>query len=286
MSRLFTFGCSFTSCEWPTWADIIGKEFDYYENWARSGMGNQYIFNRLIECHQRNHFTVNDTIMIMWSTVLREDRYIKEHGWVGTGNIWLTDTYPTAWKKKFVCDRGFLLRDLTLISAAKDLLKYWQVGFNMLSLLPIETDNEEDVLDVFQAGLNDITSSFIGTIDISGHLSCREFFNEKIKPNQDLLGDLEDEYNQCKVADWPTFKIFLKQQNIEKSIVDDINKYRLYDKLFNLTYKYADHPAPKEHMLYVQKIFPNHIISENTKNWIDNFKFGDEFARHFPKYRF
>lgn len=286
MSRLFTFGCSFTDYEWPTWADIIGQEFDYYENWARGGMGNQYIFNSLIECNKRNKFTSDDTIMIMWSTVLREDRYIANFGgWIGTGNIWKSEAYTTAWKKKFICERGFLIRDLALISAAQDLLKYWQVRYNMSSLLPIETD-DKDVLNLYKTVLDDIASSFVGTIDILGHLSCRDFFNEEIKANQDLLNDLEDEYNQCKGADWPTFKIFLKQKNIEKIIVDDINNYRLYDKLFNLTYKYADHPTPKEHMLYVQKIFPNYVISENTKNWINNYKFGDEFIRHFPKYRF
>lgn len=35
MTRLFTFGCSFTKFFWPTWADILGQEFDYYENWGR-----------------------------------------------------------------------------------------------------------------------------------------------------------------------------------------------------------------------------------------------------------
>lgn len=284
MSRLFTFGCSFTQYHWPTWADIIGQEFDYYENWARSGMGNQYIFNSLIECHQRNRFTSDDTVMIMWSTVLREDRYIVSRGgWWGTGNIWLSENYTAEWKKKFICEHGFLLRDLGSILAAQDLLKYWQVKHKMSSLLPLKTD-DEDVLNVYKTVFNDITPSFIDTIDILGHLSDQEFFTEKIKANQDLLDDLNDDYNQCKGADWPSFKVFLKQKNIEKS--DDINKYKFYGKLFNLTYKYADHPTPKEHMLYVEKIFPNHMISKNTKNWINNYKFGDVFDRHFPKYKF
>ena len=55
MSRLFTFGCSFTSYHWPTWADILGREYDYFENWGRSGGSNQFIFNSLIEAKRLNN---------------------------------------------------------------------------------------------------------------------------------------------------------------------------------------------------------------------------------------
>jgi hypothetical protein len=60
--RLFTFGCSFTQYIWPTWADILAREFEYYENWGSSGAGNQYIFHSLVECYQRNLLNSNDTI--------------------------------------------------------------------------------------------------------------------------------------------------------------------------------------------------------------------------------
>ena len=38
--RLYTFGCSMTSYFYPTWADILGQEFSYYENWGEPGAGN------------------------------------------------------------------------------------------------------------------------------------------------------------------------------------------------------------------------------------------------------
>ena len=38
MSRLFTFGCSFTNYAWPTWADFLGLEFEHFENWGVSGV--------------------------------------------------------------------------------------------------------------------------------------------------------------------------------------------------------------------------------------------------------
>ena len=49
MKRLFAFGCSFTGYGWPTWADIIGQSFDYYENWGKSGIGNYLISSRVVE---------------------------------------------------------------------------------------------------------------------------------------------------------------------------------------------------------------------------------------------
>ena len=45
--RLFTFGCSMTKYYYPTWADILGKHWEYFENWAEPGGGNQFIFNSL-----------------------------------------------------------------------------------------------------------------------------------------------------------------------------------------------------------------------------------------------
>ena len=52
--RLFVFGCSFTKYYWPTWADIIGQEFEYYENWGEIGSGNLRIAHRITECVYKN----------------------------------------------------------------------------------------------------------------------------------------------------------------------------------------------------------------------------------------
>ena len=46
--RFFAFGCSFTNYYWPTWADIIGQDSNFYENWAQPGAGNHFIFNSIM----------------------------------------------------------------------------------------------------------------------------------------------------------------------------------------------------------------------------------------------
>ena len=96
MSRLFTFGCSFTKYTWPMWSDILGLEFDHFENWGVSGGGNVCIANRVLECHIKNNITPEDTVVVQWSTHLRNDFHTfkyppyghdKEAGWKTKGSI-------------------------------------------------------------------------------------------------------------------------------------------------------------------------------------------------------
>ena len=157
MKRLFTFGCSFTSYPWPTWADILGKTFEHYENWGQSGAGNQYIFNSLVECNTRNRLTADDTVIIMWTNVAREDRYVNER-WLTPGNIYTQNEYDAEFVKKFSDDRGYLIRDFATISATIDLLDKWGVNYDFLSMIPIDkvdqysnktSSEDQDVIDLY-----------------------------------------------------------------------------------------------------------------------------------------
>jgi hypothetical protein len=64
MKRLFVVGCSFTKYHWPTWADMLGKEYDHFENWGNSGLGNRAIAERLTELVVTNEITQDDTIVV------------------------------------------------------------------------------------------------------------------------------------------------------------------------------------------------------------------------------
>jgi hypothetical protein len=74
MSRLFTFGCSFTNYRWSTWADCLAPEFDEFKNWGQSGAGNPYIFNSVMEADQQYIFNSTDTVVVCWTNIMREDR--------------------------------------------------------------------------------------------------------------------------------------------------------------------------------------------------------------------
>ena len=143
MKRFFAFGCSFTSYSWPTWADIIAKENAYYENWGRAGSGNFYIFNSLNECILRNKITKDDLVIIMWSSISREDRYVNRQ-WIGQGNIYNQSLYDNNFTKEFCDDRGYLLRDLNIISATKKILDSIGLEYYFLSMMPVGLDELGD----------------------------------------------------------------------------------------------------------------------------------------------
>tara|TARA_B110000503_G_scaffold140662_1_gene232128 strand:+ start:3108 stop:3929 length:822 start_codon:yes stop_codon:yes gene_type:complete len=87
MSRLFTFGCSFTSYAWPTWANIIAYDKgNTFYNYGDSGIGNYGIANRVLEADLKHNFTKDDEIYILWSGWSREDR-IKNDRWNTAGTV-------------------------------------------------------------------------------------------------------------------------------------------------------------------------------------------------------
>jgi hypothetical protein len=87
MSRLFTIGCSHTLYPWPTYADILSKSFDEYYNYALPGIGNHAILIRLQQLIKKHKPTIDDTLIIQWTTPHRFDFYKEPHGWYAGGNL-------------------------------------------------------------------------------------------------------------------------------------------------------------------------------------------------------
>lgn len=116
--RLFVFGCSFTSYIWPTWADILSKEMPQAEffNFGHCGGGNLLMSIRVTEANQRYTFKEDDLIVIMWTTFCREDRYISNN-WLMTGNIFTArHDYSDEFVRKYADTKGYLIRDLAIIT--------------------------------------------------------------------------------------------------------------------------------------------------------------------------
>jgi len=123
MRRLFTFGCSYTSFCWPTWSDFVGLDYDEYYNYAQSGGGNRFIFERLLEADVSHTFTEDDTILIMWSTYHRHDLY-KDGGWKTPGNVLTADhLYGDEYVEKYFDILGSVLHSLNYIYGAQQLLR-------------------------------------------------------------------------------------------------------------------------------------------------------------------
>lgn len=132
MNRFFAFGCSYTCYSWPTWADLLGIDFDLFENWGIPGLGNQAIFERLIEAHAKNKFGPDDLVIIQWSSYLRFDWYnrfvLKERtsNWKTDGSIFAERNehiFDKKWQYLFFDEMAYVMHTLNFISAAQNLLE-------------------------------------------------------------------------------------------------------------------------------------------------------------------
>ena len=175
-NRFFAFGCSYTLYKWPTWADIIGQSYNNnYYNYGMFGAGNIYIFNMLMQADQIHKITKNDLVIIQWSSILREDRYIDKK-WITKGG--LPNYYPAEYIKNYFDMRGFFIRDIAMIKAAKDLLEKIGCKFYFISMcgvglsLNINLDDTQfelsktssDVIDLYKDVLETIQPSFYSVL--------------------------------------------------------------------------------------------------------------------------
>lgn len=147
MKRLFAFGCSFTNYRWSTWADCLAPEFDYFENWGQSGAGNEFVFNSIMECDQRNKFTADDTVIVCWTTVTREDRYVQGR-WHTLGNMFTCPIYNKDYLSTHIDEHGLLIKTLAYIKAVKTLLESRNTRWRFLAMDNIDSLNiYKDVVD-------------------------------------------------------------------------------------------------------------------------------------------
>lgn len=132
--RIFTFGCSFTSYAWPTWADLLGEEVEHYENWGLSGIGNRAIAERVVEAHVKNKFTKDDIVIVQWTTHLRHDFYNQSPtclperllGWKTSGSIFNyhnVKIYDQKWLDLFFFEPAYLMHTFNHIALTQGLLE-------------------------------------------------------------------------------------------------------------------------------------------------------------------
>lgn len=141
MSRLYAFGCSFTQNEYPTWADLLSNYYDEYENWAISGLGNRGIFNRLNEAILKRQIDKNDTVVVMWSTPVREDRLYEGKSWRTVGSVYNQDFYPKEWVEKYFNPFMGLMETVNYVHAAQHLLDSIGCNWTMSWMVELTPSN-------------------------------------------------------------------------------------------------------------------------------------------------
>jgi len=275
MKRLYTFGCSFTHYHWPTWADILGREFNYFENWGLVGGGNQFIFNSLVECLVRNNVTENDQIVIMWSNITREDRYVNNQ-WITPGNIFTQSEYSEEFVKKYADEKGYLLRDLALIHAASKMLEQYSVPYIFTSMVPINNSDENQLSPI--KGITEILDAYRETIKIIRPSVYEIIFNFDWwsrsflpYPPDTEMKYLKEKYKKLSGSSWPSLQDYLLNnvKDVSENILNEIKNYQaINDSIYKLSR--ADfHPSPIEHLEYVNKVLTEFVISTQTKQWVN-----------------
>lgn len=296
MKRVFTFGCSFTSYHWPTWADILGREFDYYENWGQSGGGNPFIFYSLIECIRKNQIQDTDTIVVMWSSICRLDYYANRK-WITTGHSGVISLERKFQKKitEINDDRGYLLRDALVIDSAKRVLDSLGVKYIFLSMVPFDLKNDQghlenqDILEFFKESFDSIRPSVYKLI-FNFNWTSRPFTIQNKIEKKIYETDTEKFYDQIKGTEWPSFEKFLKRDysGISQEVIDEIEKNfgndilkklseekkinkNLFKKLKSELWwgnRIDIHPTPGEHLEYITQALPEFRLSENTLEFV------------------
>jgi hypothetical protein len=190
-TRLFTFGCSFTSYMWMTWPQIIGRHYQIpLYNFGLSGAGNHYMFNKVMQADQLYNFTKDDIVMVCWTNVGREDRYAYGN-WHVTGNIFSSLVYPKDWVKRWVDADGCAVRDFAMIKAVDTLLQSRNCQHQYFAMCDIAqqidqwaetpTSVEWRVSNMFKSTLDKILPNFKDVLWQGDHLV-------KKKKDSDLFG--------------------------------------------------------------------------------------------------
>lgn len=303
MTRLFAFGCSFTNYDWPTWADIMGRQFDQYFNYGKSGGGNQFIFNSIVEANLNHKFNDTDTIAIMWTNVGREDRYLKKQ-WLSPGNIYIQHVYDKKFTRKFIDERGYYIRDLASIWAINQLLEQIKCKFIQFSMVDmtnptghanIDASSQiQDLLPYYQPVLDKILPSVHKTI-FNYNWDRPNCVPSKFVIEQRKNLVWKRSYENIRDSSWPdcnspddfyTLPIHIQKECIEQFGLDPGNeKSNLFASIIkffknrNTAPVLDKHPTPLEHLQYLDSVLPDLPIDTESREWvgkIDSMLHGDQ----------
>lgn len=258
--RLFTFGCSQTFYHYPTWADIVGKNFAYFENWGKPAAGNNYILNALHRCNLVNKFMPTDTVLVLWSGLARID-YYQINQWSHRHQEYFSIGAKNSY---FSCPEGYQWLSFSWMASALHLLQNVKVNFKMFHWQPLDQDTEP--YHLFKPVLDNIT---FAPFEANPELYPMHSYDLSIAQNN---------YDRMAGPDWPSLAKILDNSYIhsvtDQFILDEVRDFVTYlhkdQRLNSKVYKVDHHPSPNTHLKWVEKYLPSYKISQSTRSWIEN----------------
>jgi len=226
VKRIFTFGCSFTGYAWMCWPEAIAYDLNIpLYNYGRSGAGNQYIFNMLMQANNHYKFNEHDLVIVSWTNVYRDDKFIKNK-WLTLGNIYANDYFFTPEYISKYCDpEGFLIRDTALISAVDKTLIQRGCQFHFLSM-------------------NDFTDYY------------NQFSNAGFK-EKELSTKVKELYKESLDKILPSFYNVLWSNNLALKVKQE-------KEMFGGSFD-DRHPHPQEHLDYLQQVFEHEFSEQTKQ---------------------
>lgn len=266
--RLFTFGCSFTNYVWPTWADIMSHDYDYFENWGKIGAGNHFILYSLIEAIQRKNITKSDTVAVMFTSIGREDRWIKGQ-WLTPGSVYASQLDEN-YIKNFTDPTGFAITNVAIIESIIRIISNLGCKFHLMSTVPLlmvddsfkhlifklNQDVESQVYRLYNNSLQQIHPSVYQLIFNNNWDSRNQVLIPRAR--RMALNIFKNQYKTCAGNDWPSFEDFVNGavDHVGKSIWNEIDQqfdFVAWRDRIN-TCRQDSHPTPLEHFEYLEKI--------------------------------
>lgn len=134
--RLFIVGCSYSQYVYPTYADILGADFDETINAANSGAGNTYIFNTAVHLLSKYEFTENDTVIVQWSGITRWDHIHGHDTYFKTpGTLEYQDDIPLEAVDKYFNLVSEAYKLINYVRAVKDVSRHLKCKFATFNML-------------------------------------------------------------------------------------------------------------------------------------------------------
>jgi len=138
MKNLFTFGCSHTNHGYPTWANILGEQFENHYNFGKGGSGVFYSFYQIVNIIQNKekwNITEDDYFIWLVTEENRQDFIMHSEPWPRRGHTyggfdWWTDNWynnsQNWWTENYeknMSSMDGLIKAQTHIYTIKELLK-------------------------------------------------------------------------------------------------------------------------------------------------------------------
>ena len=277
MSKLFTFGCSFTNYNWDTWADLLAENYTNHIQHGRPGAGNQYIYFKVMQEIYLQNISPEDTVVIMWTSILRYDLFKQKNlGWTTNGNV--VGTLPDEFIDNIFDTVGWYKRDTALIHGVRLALDTIGCKYEFLSMMPLAEPVKALGISLKEVKKYTPVKSLNSTDTTINYYFCSSlniikpsvyeiiFNNDWYSRAEEHYGSNTIHYNKIRGESWPSIEDLsenrVKKEDMSEEVQEEmclLFKVRnVQDIIDKKLYMCGDmHPTTEMHREYLNTVLPD-----------------------------